>query len=105
MEGISTLPLSRKEILTILHYEKPIIHERYGIAKIGLFGSFAREEAGTTSDIDLLVSFEEGREQFRPFMQCIYYLEQVFGKRVELITEHSLDNRIRTDVLREVIWI
>jgi predicted nucleotidyltransferase len=36
---------------------------------MGLFGSYARDEAGPTSDIDLLVSFEEGRERFRPFMQ------------------------------------
>ncbi|NLW76967.1 nucleotidyltransferase family protein [Methanospirillum sp.] len=105
VERGSMLPMKRQEIITKLKMEMPVIRERYGIIKMGLFGSFARDDAGPMSDIDLIVLFEEGKEQFRPFMQCIFYLEQIFGRRVELITEHSLDKRIRQDVLREVIWV
>jgi len=105
MERISRLPMSRQEILTKLQREVPIIREQFGVAKVGLFGSYARDEAGPMSDIDLLVSFEEGKERFRPFMQCIFYLERIFEKKVELITENSLDSRIRPDVESEVIWV
>ena len=105
MQQVSPVPLNRSELLSSLRKELPAIRERFGIVRIGLFGSYARDEAGPMSDIDLLVSFEEGKERFRPFMQCIFYLEKTFGKRVELITEHSLDQRIRPDIEREVIWI
>ena len=107
MERISTLPMSRQEIIATLQQEKPIIQEKYGIAKIGLFGSFAREEAGPMSDIDLLVSFEAEREQFRPYMQCKFYLEQIFGKKVELITKKSrmICIQMKTlHILSHVLW-
>ena len=105
MQQVSPVPLHRSQVLSALRKELPEIREKYGIVRIGLFGSYARDEAGPMSDIDLLVSFEEGKERFRPFMQCIFYLEKTFGKKVELIAEHSLDHRIRSDIEREVIWI
>lgn len=105
MEESSSASLNRTDILVLLKKEYPIIRERYGVARIGLFGSYARDEAEETSDIDLLVAFEEGKERFRSFMQCIFYLEELFGRRVEMIVDHALDYRIRSSVEREVIWV
>ncbi|WP_409340219.1 nucleotidyltransferase family protein [Methanospirillum stamsii] len=68
MVQISENILSRSDLLDQLRKEAPKIKKQYGISRLGLFGSFARDEAGPTSDIDLLVSFEEGREWFRPFI-------------------------------------
>ena len=103
MEG--TTILHRSDVLTMLRREYPVIKERYGINRIGLFGSYARDQAGPMSDIDLLVSFESGKERFRPYMQCIFYLEEQFGKKIELISDHALDIRIRSDIEKEIIWI
>lgn len=97
--------LNRNTVVALLNRELPIIKERFGVKKIGLFGSHARDEAGSGSDIDLLVTFEDGKERFRPYMQCIYYLESVLGKPVEMISDHSLDPKIRPFVEKEVIWI
>ncbi|WP_253488467.1 nucleotidyltransferase family protein [Methanocalculus alkaliphilus] len=98
-------PLRQKEIIDRLKQEMPRLQRLFGIKKIGLFGSYARNEAGEMSDIDLLVSFEGEKERFRTFMQCIFYLEDIFGKNVELIAEHALDPAIRPGVIDEVIWI
>ena len=105
MQQVSPVPLHRSEVLSTLRIELPVIREKYGIIRIGLFGSYARDEAGPMSDIDLLVSFEEGKNDFVHLCNPFFYLEITFGKNVELISEHSLDQRIRPDVEREVIWI
>ena len=97
--------LNKNTVIALLNRELPIIKERFGVIKIGLFGSYARDEAVSGSDIDILVTFEEGKERFRPYMQCIYYLESVLGKPVEMISDHSLDPKIRTFIEKEVIWI
>ena len=57
------------------------------------------------SDIDLIVTFEDGKEKFRIFFACIYYLEHIFSRKVEMISEHALDPRIKPYIEREVIWI
>lgn len=105
IEKRGTRSLHQREIINRLKQEMPTLQRRFGIKRIGLFGSYARDEAGEMSDIDLLVSFEEEKERFRTFMQCIFYLEDIFGKNVELIAEHALDSRIQPVVIDEVIWI
>ena len=105
MEEVQPVVMPRSEVVSLLTREFPVIREQYGIVRLGLFGSYARDEAGPHSDIDLLVSFEDGKERFRSFMQCIFYLEDRLGKKIELITEHAVDHRIRSDLEKEVIWI
>ena len=100
-----TKDLSRAEILNLLTTEFPVIKRDFGITRLGLFGSYARDQGRPDSDIDLLVTFEDGKEKFRIFFSCISYLEQILEKKVELISDHALDHRIRPFVEREVIWI
>ena len=97
--------LNRNEIIRRLTSEFPFINKNFGIKKIGLFGSYARDEGMPDSDIDLIVTFEDGKEKFRIFFAGIYYLEQIFGRKVEMISEHALDTRIKPYIEREVIWI
>jgi len=82
----------------------PHIMERFGVAKIGIFGSAARGEERQESDVDVLVCFAPGQATFRNFMELAYYLEDLFGRRVDLVTEHGLSGYIRPTVEREVIW-
>ncbi|MEA2034535.1 MAG: nucleotidyltransferase family protein [Euryarchaeota archaeon] len=82
----------------------PHLQERFGVAKIGIFGSAARSEERPESDVDVLVCFVPGQATFRNFMELAYYLEDLFGRRVDLVTEHGLSGYIRPTVKREVIW-
>ena len=75
---------------------------KFGVRRIGLFGSFARGEQTADSDLDFLVELE--KPSFRNFMDLAFYLEDRFGRRVELITNGNLSPYIAPVVEREVRW-
>lgn len=80
------------------------IRERYGVARIGIFGSVVRDEATGASDIDILVEFREGEETFDHFMGLKFYLEDLLGRRTDLVIADTLKPRIREAVLGEVAY-
>jgi len=78
------------------------ILQKYGVKRIGLFGSFVRGEQKKNSDIDFLVEFE--KPVFENFMDLAFYLEELFGRKVELITNGNLSPYIQPYVEKEVKW-
>jgi hypothetical protein len=83
----------------------PSIRTQYGVKRIGIFGSFARSEQTRSSDVDVLVEFADGQATFDNFMQLVYFLEDLFNRKVDLLTVGGIDKYIRSRVEREVIWI
>ena len=77
---------------------------RFGVASLSLFGSHARDEARPDSDVDLLVEFE-GDLTFHRYMDFKFYLEDLLGTRVDLVTQGSLRERVRPYVEREAIRV
>jgi predicted nucleotidyltransferase len=77
----------------------------YGVRSIGLFGSFARGQAGPKSDVDLLVEFEPDKKTFDNFIDACFLLEDLFGRKVELVTRESLSSYISPYVFREVEYV
>jgi hypothetical protein len=75
------------------------------VKRIGIFGSFARSEQTRSSDVDVLVEFVDGQATFDNFMQLVYFLEDLFGRKVDLLTVRGIDKYIRSRVEREVIWV
>jgi hypothetical protein len=92
------------EFVARLERVLPEIRERFGVAKIGIFGSTARGEERPGSDVDVLVEFAPGQTTFRNFMELAFYLEDLFGRRVDLVTEQGLSQYLRPYVEREVVW-
>lgn len=90
--------------LTQIQQNLHTIRERYGVARIGIFGSAARDEATGASDIDVLVEFREGEETFDHFMGLKFYLEDLLGRRTDLVIADTLKPRIRETVLGEVVY-
>jgi predicted nucleotidyltransferase len=74
----------------------------FGVNQIGLFGSYVRHEANENSDIDLLVDIRKDKKTFNNFLSLNYYLEELFGKKVELITTQSLSPFIGPHILKTV---
>ena len=72
-----------------------------GVARLALFGSFARLEARAESEVDLLVEFAPGRKSFDAFMLLYDLLEERLGRRVELVTTESLSPYIGPRILAE----
>jgi predicted nucleotidyltransferase len=79
--------------------------KQYGVRTLGLFGSFVRNEQTAISDIDLLVDFEPEKETFRNFINLAYYMEELLGRKVELVTQNGLSPYIGPYILKEVEYV
>ena len=75
-----------------------------GVRRIGVFGSFARGEEREESDIDILIEFKEGGRSFDTYMDLKFFLEDLFGRDVDLVTIGGLSPHIAPFVEREVVW-
>ena len=73
-----------------------------GVISVGLFGSFARGDQNDDSDVDLLVEFAEGKRTFDNFMELSFRLEDLLGRRVEVVTREGMSPHILPRVLEEV---
>ena len=91
-------------LLALLIQHKVILKERLGVRKVGIFGSFVRGEERTESDVDVLVVFRKDEETFDHYMDCKFYLEDLFGRRVDLVIEDTIKPRFREPILSEVVY-
>jgi predicted nucleotidyltransferase len=76
--------------------------EDYGVERIGLFGSYVRNEQTESSDIDFLVEFSKEKKNIHNLVGLGDFLEKLFGKKVELVTKESLSKYIGPHILKEV---
>jgi hypothetical protein len=93
--------LTDKEIMSLLKKHKGLL-KKYKVKRVGLFGSYVRGEQKKHSDIDFLVEFKE--PTFDNFIDLVFELEDLFGRKVELITNGSLSPYIQPYVEKEVKW-
>lgn len=93
--------MKRDEVIRILSAHRAELQSRYGVSRLGLFGSVARDEAGPDSDVDLLVEFD--RPIGLRFFELQDYFESLLHCSVDLGTPQSLKPRIRERVLAETI--
>ena len=91
---------NREEILNILKQNKEEI-KRFGVRRLGLFGSFARREEKVESDLDFLVEFD--RKSFDAYMGLKEYLENLFQCRVDLVLMSAIKPRLRSRILEEAV--
>lgn len=80
--------LNRQEVIALLRQHYPYLAAQYGIRRIGLFGSYAHGEPDEASDIDLIVEFE--RPIGLRFVELAEYLENLLGRKVDLLTPTGL---------------
>ena len=101
---MNTLVQSKDDVLTTIRAHQERICA-FGVKRLGLFGSFATQRQRPESDIDILVSFEEGRKTFDNFMELAFFLEELLGRRVELVTTEALSPYIGPHIMREVEYV
>jgi len=90
-------------VLELLDKHGKDLKSRYHVKKIGVFGSFARKEASPESDVDILVEFEETVDLFL-FIDLKVHLEQLLGRRVDLVTAKALKPQLKDRILSEVVY-
>jgi len=93
--------LTDKEIIDVINKNSDILR-KYGVKKLELFGSYVKGEQKNDSDIDFLVEFE--KPDFDSFMDLAFFLEDLFERKVELITKGSLSPHIEPYVEKELVW-
>ena len=94
--------MNRDELLTILRTHKPTLAERFGVTSLSLFGSFARDQATDESDVDILVGYDAPATS-KSFFGVQFYIEDLLGRRVDLVTNNALRKEIRPYVERDLI--
>ncbi len=92
---------TKHDVVALLRHNRDPIRA-LGVKRLGLFGSFVRDQQGPESDVDLLVEFEPGRKTFDNFIALPFLLEDLLQRRVELVTSESLSPYLRPHILDEV---
>jgi predicted nucleotidyltransferase len=92
---------TKNELLHVLSENRGAI-KSYGVNSLGIFGSFSKVTNTEESDVDLLVDFDPNRKSFDNFMDLNFFLEDLFGRKVEMVTPQSLSKFIGPHILNEV---
>lgn len=92
--------MDRQRALELLSRSKPELQARFGVTMLALFGSTARDNATSISDIDILVAFD-GPATSRRYFGVQFYLEDLLGCPVDLVTEKALRTELRPYIERE----
>jgi predicted nucleotidyltransferase len=90
-----------RKILSALEQRQAELSQM-GVRKIGLFGSYQRGEATSESDMDFLVTLE--KPSFDSYMNVKFFLEDLFGRPVDLVLEETIKPRLRPQILSEVVY-
>ena len=96
--------MSRDEVLAQLRAHQETLAQRFGVADLVLFGSFARDRAGDDSGVDILVRFD-GRATSNRYFGTQFYIEDLLGRPVDLVTDGALRQELRPYVEREAIHV
>ena len=77
----------------------------YGVKRLGIFGSFVRNQPEENSDIDLLIEFYPEQKNFDNFMDLAFFLQNLLGRKIEIVTPQSLSKYIGPYILKEVEYV
>ena len=96
--------MSSSETLALLRAHKAVLAERFGVVELAIFGSMARGDAGPGSDVDILVSFD-GRTDPDRYFGVQFYIEDLLGRPVDLVTQKALRPELRPYVEAEAVLV
>jgi predicted nucleotidyltransferase len=96
--------MKKEEIIGFLRTHKQEMYERFGVVKIGLFGSYVRDEAREDSDIDIAVELT-GDRLFRKFFALESFLTSGLNKKVDLGVESALKPLVRERISKEINYV
>lgn len=101
---MQTAVVNKENILTLVERNKERV-KSLGVKRLGLFGSFIRGEQRADSDVDVLVEFRARQKTFDNFIQLSFLLEDLFKRRVELVTPEALSPYIGPRILSQVQYV
>lgn len=106
--------VTKSEIIEMLRENKRTL-EKYGVKRIGLFGSFRRDEQNIKSDIDLVAEFDlslfgkDFKGLFDAYMDLSAYLEDLFGRKVDVLTSEGIESirvkEVAEEIKRSLVYV
>jgi len=97
--------MDAKEIEKKLEEKKDHIKKVFHVREIGIFGSYIRGEQTASSDIDILAEFEKGHKDFFNYMRLKYHLEELLGRKVDLVIKNAVKSRLKERIFSEVEYV
>lgn len=90
-------------VIDLLRSEKKYLSSKFGVEEIGVFGSYARGEETSDSDVDILITFK--KPSFDSLMGAYLYLEKLLNKKIDLVTKHKhLSSRFLKIIEKEIVY-
>jgi uncharacterized protein len=96
--------MNRSRAIELLAESKPVLAARYGATQLTLFGSTARNAARSDSDIDILAAFD-GPATSERYFGVQFYLEDIYGCQIDLVTEKALRAELRPFLEKEAVRV
>lgn len=93
---------TRREIINLLEKNRERI-KSFGVKEIGVFGSVARGEQTEKSDVDVLVELEY--KTFDSYMGLLFFLEDLFERKVDLVMKDAIKSVIKDNILSETVYV
>ena len=93
--------MTREDIFKQLTQHRDTIRG-FGVRRLGIFGSYARDEQGEDSDMDFLVEFNE--KTFDNYMDLKFFLEDLFGCNVDLVIADAVKPRLRKSIFEGTVY-
>ena len=91
-------------IATTLEQQKPTLR-KFGVSRIGIFGSSTRTDATPESDIDMMVEFDPDKKTYRNFFGTATYLESLFKNPVDLVTPQAISPHIKPYIDKDIQYV
>lgn len=98
-------PISRNEILSYFGNNKRYFMERFGVIRLGIFGSFVKGEQNAQSDIDVIIEIEEGKRNIHNFLDFKRFLEKELAIEIDLGLESSIKPLIKEEIRDEIVYV
>ena len=97
---------TKEEILHFLHINYQDIKNKYHLTRLGIFGSFARDEQREDSDVDILIKIEEGTQNIHDLKTSLNkYLSLSFERSVDIAREKYLKSYAKELILKDTIYV
>lgn len=98
--------MTKEEILAYLKSKQQFFYDNFGIKFIGLFGSFSRDEAKDSSDIDILYHLEENKKlSMFKYLKVNSLLEEFFNRKVDLVRDETIKPQVKSCIEKDLIYV
>lgn len=99
--------LTKERAVKLLKEQRPYLAAEFSVSRIGLFGSYATGRVNRTSDVDIVVEFERPIG-FR-FIELVDYLENLLGRKVDVLTPAGIQNirigRVAQSITQSIVYV